>query len=434
MEFMMRRRAVCLFSLVSAGLLLAAAGRLVAQEEDAAAHVARLLDVGWGTTTSFRTAADSQSEALFTAAGRHPTALFAAALVQIKQRRYSEAAKLIDEVLSRDEANLPAWRAKVWLLTVLKNYEAALVASDQLSKLVPKDDTKTGEEDESRAYIAFLGRIYGFLGGPAQSNLNLDARKEAEKAVTGRMSESRQVVFEEARDGVLQKFVELTDAKLTVQDKAKEQADADREKMLAEINEQRDVNKEKIKEFELKIEKAKKEHEKETEAVRKADAPLQSKLASLQTQANSLNTQLVSIELQIVAVQTQYAQAREPNIRQLLLADLNRLGILEGATQAELLSINRQGAGVQQQRSLLAVRQQRADGELNSKIGQVDDELNAIAKKEKRADIAEKRAAKTGPMTPISALSLSAQASALITYDQFPLEQEKSRLLSTLKR
>lgn len=430
----MRRRARCLFSLVAAGLLLAAAGRLFAQEEDASAHLARLLDVGWGTTTSFRTAADSHSEALFSAAGRHPKALFAAALVQIKQRRYSEAAKLIDEVLSRDEANLPAWRAKVWLLTVLKNYEAALVASDQLSKLLPKDDAKTGEEDESRAYIAFLGRIYGFLGGPAQSNLNLDARKESEKAVTGRMSEPRQVVFEEARDGVLQKFVELTDAKLTVQDKAKEQADVDREKMLAEINELRDVNKEKVTELELKIEKAKKEHEKEIEAIRKADAPLQSKLASLQTQANSLNTQLVSIELQIVAVQTQYNMTRNPNIRQLLLADLNRLSVLEGATQAELFSINRQGTGVQQERSLLAVRQQRADGVLGAKIGQVDDELNAIAKKEKRADVAEKRAAKAGVPTPISALSLSAQASALITYDQFPLEQEKSRLLSTLKR
>lgn len=80
------------------------------------------------------------------------------------------------------------------------------------------------------------------------------------------------------------------------------------------------------------------------------------------------------------------------------------------------------------------MRQQRADAELASKLGQVDDELNAIAKKERRADIAEKRASKAGPTTPQSALSLSAQASALITYDPFPLEQEKNRVLATLKR
>ena len=354
--------------------------------------------------------------------------------MQIKQRRYAEAAKLVDEVLARDEANLPAWRAKVWLLTVLKNYEGAMVAADQLSKLLPKDVAKTGEEDEARAYIAFLGRIYGFLGGPAQANLSIDTRKEAEKAVTGRMSETRQVIFEEARDGVLQKFVELTDAKITVKDKAKEQADAEREKTLAEINEQRDVNKEKVKELEAKIEKAKKEHEKEIEAIRKADAPLQSKITALNSQATSINTQLVNIDLQIVAVQNQYNATRDQNLRNLLAIELNRLGVLEGATQADLLNISRQINGVQQQRSELAVRQQRADGELGAKVGRVDDELNAIAKKEKRADIAEKRASKTGPATPISALSLSAQASALITYDQFPLEQEKSRLLATLKR
>ena len=421
-------------SLVVTGGLIVFSHPISAQDENAAAHVARLLNVGWGTTTSFRTAADSQAEALFSAAGRNPSALYATALVQIKQRRYAEAAKLVDEVLARDEANLPAWRAKVWLLTVLKNYEGAMVAADQLSKLLPKDVAKTGEEDEARAYIAFLGRIYGFLGGPAQANLSIDTRKEAEKAVTGRMSETRQVIFEEARDGVLQKFVELTDAKITVKDKAKEQADAEREKTLAEINEQRDVNKEKVKELEAKIEKAKKEHEKEIEAIRKADAPLQSKITALNSQATSINTQLVNIDLQIVAVQNQYNATRDQNLRNLLAIELNRLGVLEGATQADLLNISRQINGVQQQRSELAVRQQRADGELGAKVGRVDDELNAIAKKEKRADIAEKRASKTGPATPISALSLSAQASALITYDQFPLEQEKSRLLATLKR
>jgi hypothetical protein len=409
-------------------------GPLAAQDDKGAAHVARLLDVGWGTTTSFRTAADMQAEALFSAAGRQPGALYAAALVQIKQRRYAEAAKLIDEVLARDKEDISAWRAKVWLLTVLKKYDGAMVAADELAKLIPKDAAKTGEEDPHRHFVAFLGRIYGFLGGPAQASVGIDGRKESEKSVTGRLSETRQVVFEESRDAVLQKFVEFSDAKETVKDKAKEQADADREKTLAEIAEQRDVNKEKVKELEAKIEKSKKEHEKETEAVRKADAPLQSRLTSLSNQATSLNTQLVGIDSQIVLVQAQLNATKDQNVRNLLLLELNRLGVLEATTQNELFNVNRQAAGVQQQRSELAARQQRADAALASKIDQVDDELNGIAKKERRADIAEKRAAKAGPATPQSALSLAAQAAALITYDPFPLEQEKNRLLLTLKR
>ena len=133
-------------------------------------------------------------------------------------------------------------------------------------------------------------------------------------------------------------------------------------------------------------------------------------------------------------VQANLGATRDQNVRNFLSVELNRLSILEGTTQAELFNVNRQGVSVKQQRSSLAVRQQRADAELAGKVGQVDDELDAIAKKERRVDIAEKRATKTGPATPQSALSLSAQASALITYDPFPLEQEKSRLLSTLKR
>ena len=85
----MKLRWLLVLSLVIAGTLSVCSPDLSAQDEKAAAHVARLLDVGWGTTTSFRTAADSQSEALFSAAGRQPSTLYAAALVQIKQRRYA---------------------------------------------------------------------------------------------------------------------------------------------------------------------------------------------------------------------------------------------------------------------------------------------------------------------------------------------------------
>ena len=430
----MRLRWLFVLSLVVTGGLAVVTSQLCAQDEKAAAQVARLLDVGWGTTTSFRTAADTQSEALFSTAGRQPSALYAAALVQIKQRRYAEAAKLIDEVLARDEVNLPAWRAKVWLLAVLKKYDGAMVAADELSKLLPKDVAKTGEEDTQRPYIAFLGRIYGFLGGPAQATVSIDGRKESEKAVTSRLTEHRQVIFEESRDGVLQKFVELADAKITVKDKAKEEADTQRAKTLAEINEQRDVNKEKVKELEAKIDKFKSEHEREIEAIRKSDAPLLSRLTTLSNQATSLSTQLIGIENQIVSLQVSFAATQDQNVRAFLSVELNRLSVLEATTQSELFNANRQAATVRQQRSVLAVRQQRADADLANKIGQVDDELNGIAKKERRAEIAEKRATKAGPTTPQSALSLSAQASALITYDPFPLEQEKSRLLATLKR
>ncbi len=428
----MRLRWLLVLSLVFTGTILS--HPLHAQEDKAAPHVARLLNVGWGTTTSFRTAADAQSEALFSAAGRRHSTLYPAALVLIKQRRHAEAIKLIDEILARNENDIPAWRAKVWLLTVLKNYEGAMVAADQLSKLLPKEEAKTDEEDQHRVYVAFLGRMYGFLGGPAQANVSLDSRKESEKIVAGRLSENRRVVFAEARDGVLQKFVELTDAKVTVKDKAKEQADANREKTLAEIAEQRDVNKEKVKELEAKIEKAKQVHQKETEYIRKADAPLQARLTSLSNLATNLNRQLFSIDSQIALVQAQLSATKDENVRNLLFLELNRLGGQEGTIQAELFNVNNQGAGVQQQRSSLAVRQQRADAELAGKYGQVDDELNAIAKKERRAEVAEKRANKAGVSTPQSALSLSAQAAALITYDPFPLEQEKNRLLLTLKR
>lgn len=424
-----------LFVLILAFAALVPNQTLLGEEDPSAVALARLLTIGWGTTTAYRTAADAQADVMFAAMGRQPSSLYAAALVQMKQRRYADAARLIDEILARDDANLPAWRAKVWLLVVLKNYEGAMVAADKLSQLLPKEDGKSTEEEaQLRPYVAFLGRMYGFLGGPAQTAVSIEGRKESEKVVAARLTENRLEIFEEARDAVLQKFVELTDAKETFKDKAREQADAQREKTLAEIAEQRDVNKDRVKELEAKVDKFKKEHQSESAAIAKADTPLQAELNRLSTRATSLNTQIFALNSQIASVQAQLSATRDQNVRAFLFAELDRLSILEGATQAELFGLNRQANGVQQQRSALAVRQQRADADLADKLGRVDDELYTIAKKEKRADIVAKRATKAGPTTPQSALSLSAQAAALITYDPFPLEQEKSRLLETLKR
>src|SRR5688572_1202191 len=83
LELDMKLRWLLVLSLVVSSTLSVLSPTLSAQEDKAAAHLARLLDVGWGTTTSFRTAADAQSEALFSAAGRQPSAVYAAALVQI---------------------------------------------------------------------------------------------------------------------------------------------------------------------------------------------------------------------------------------------------------------------------------------------------------------------------------------------------------------
>ena len=57
----------------------------------------------------------------------------------------------------------------------------------------------------------------------------------------------------------------------------------------------------------------------------------------------------------------------------------------------------------------------------------------ALGKREKRADYEEKKAKRPVSSTSTKTLALSTTVTSLSTYDKFPLEQAKQRLLEELK-
>src|SRR5262249_8361609 len=125
-------RAVCLMAGGSLILLVPGAVR-GDQKSDA---ITKLLDVGWAVTSQARTAADLQYDEVARMAAGDPRGLEAAWLVLMQQRRYEDALKRIDEYLALRPDNLDALRAKTWIQTVLKNYPAAILSADKLSKLL----------------------------------------------------------------------------------------------------------------------------------------------------------------------------------------------------------------------------------------------------------------------------------------------------------
>ena len=66
-------------------------------------------------------------------------------------------------------------------------------------------------------------------------------------------------------------------------------------------------------------------------------------------------------------------------------------------------------------------------------IERIEHELAELTKRERRNDSLEKRASRPVVPTTGKVRALSAQATALSTYDAFPLEAAKARLLESLK-
>ena len=406
-----------------------------AQADDAAAHapLARMLEAGWGTNTSFRTAGNQQVEAVFAAAGRSPQVLYAVAVMYIKQGRYAEAQKSIDELLAREESHLPGQRAKVWLSVILKDYGVALVAAEKLAADLPSGEAEKEKEEAHREILAFLGRIYGFLGGPAAANLKIEERKASERKVLARLTTEHRALFEEARDGVLQKHLELIDAKEATTDAAKEAAEDAKAKTLDEIAKEREDRAARIKELQDRRNKLQSELRDELAQIAKEDRPLVNELAGLERQAASINRELLRIQGRIGGLQAFLDREQDPNKRQFWLDEIDRFSVVGSRLDANLVQLNRLAAGIQSQRAALAARQQKAQADIGGQIKRINDEGNELSRREKRANAMEKRAERATTATPAAALALRATAGALATYDPFPLEQEKARILETLK-
>jgi predicted nucleic acid-binding Zn-ribbon protein len=427
----MRTYKIHWLSLFLIPLLTAAA---TANDAALKAGIVRMLDVGWSVTPTARAAADAQYSELQMLAPGDERLLTASILVLLQQRRYEEAGKRMDELLAIDDDNILGLRAKCWLAATLKNHGSAMISAEELRAALPAETTQNvASEANARDQLAFLGRLCGFLAGPLGESVDQGDRKLLEKTILTGLSKERQTVFEEARDGVTQKFFELTDAKVDTEQKNVADRKTEADQTLQDVESARKEIDARAKELEESYAKLQKELNDELAEIARLDRPLVAELARLRARADLVRRDLASYQIQIDRLSIQFANEMDPVIRNALRRDIDQLNFLASRVSGDLAAINRQGQAVEAQRATLAQRLAQAQGNFGGQLDRINKELVSLGKKEKRAEIEEKKAKRPVSASSTKTIALSTQVTALSTYDKFPLEQAKQRLLSELK-
>jgi hypothetical protein len=171
----------------------------------------------------------------------------------------------------------------------------------------------------------------------------------------------------------------------------------------------------------------------ELEEIAREDQPLLQEFTRLDARAGILNRDLLRLDIQFRQLEADAARERDPVLRQQLLREADRLSIIASGVQSDLLTLNRLADGVRAQRAALLARQQRAQAaaaQTNSRMAQ---EVRDLAQRDKRNEAIGTRVARTKATPPSSVRSLAAQASAFSTYDQFPLEVARNKLLERVR-
>jgi len=410
-------------------------GPLPGAEAELQDEVAKLFAVGWQPSLKARSACAEQFSKLDKMAPADRRVPYAYALVHIRQRSYSYAAKLVGGVLEKQPDNLHAWRVKIWLSMLLKEYSAAMSETDRAAQVIGTDPLESpGDVDTSGLEMAaFLGRIYGFLGGPASDQVSGALVETSQEKVRNRLTELQREAFEEGRRAIADRFADMT----SEQTRTREQAVVDAENRAAQIKAdlaaQANRIAQELKEIGPKQEKAESELKSELSSIDGHEQPLLSQLARLESQAVIIRREALPIAADIETLERLAARERDPIERARLLREADRLAILYRRYDAQLAALEREAAGINAQRAQLIAQRRQLQAQYQREIGQLQRTVEELRRGEKRVAMEERKL--TNPTTGNTprVRELARVAKAFTTYEQLPLESERQRILDSFR-
>lgn len=424
---------MCFRNVMLAMLLLCGAATGFADDAAIRSSVLRFLESAWQTGDTAKRDADEKYVSVEKVAGADARALYGHALVMMYQRRYDEAMASLDRVLRVDERHLSATRAKIWLALLTKDYGVALPAIERLGSIVSESIEDAENRDELDDAARFLGAVLGFLRGPIGDIPSLVSLERTESDIVKSVSEEQRKLFKEAQQSVMEKFTSLTEERADSREQAIADAEADKQKTLDEIEDRRADMGEQAAEMKERRDKLQKEFQDQLDQIARDDRPLQLELGRLQGRVASAQREVDDLVFDIGRLEARLALEREPVRRAQIRADIAQLSILLRRADGDLAGFAAQIAAVQGERSELAARQAQVQRTWGGQIQRIDRQFAALGAEQRRLAGAEKKARKpsTGSTGKVNALSLT--ATALKTYEPFPLEQERQRLMDSLR-
>jgi hypothetical protein len=375
---MSRLLGVC-FGVAAAFLLCIGSSLAQADGNDLKDGLERLFETGWNRSVNARAEARQQYEKLLSQFPKDVRVPFAYALVQLRQLRYPDAAKLIDRVLQTDPKNLAARKAKVWLAMLTKEYDAALSEMPRLADLLPADDAPGDAETPFREIAGLLGRLIGFLEGPAKDSVDGARLADCRQRIVSKLSSTRQTVFDQARRSVVEQYAGAAEEADQTGAAAQDAATRRKEKMLQDLDRKAEDTAAQAAAEEKRLEELKKKFDYELEKIAAEERSVLEQGRQIEVQAVGYRRELQVLDERIAQLLSLADQTDDPNEKQRLYNDATILRARRQRPLAVLADLDRryatlnaQRAGLVQRRQEIQVRYQQESGRADQLRGSLD--------------------------------------------------------------
>ncbi|MBI1900128.1 MAG: hypothetical protein HYS13_03300 [Planctomycetia bacterium] len=414
------------------------AGPAAAEDKPSAADLAfkqavtKLLEVGWGKDLTSLKPAGEHFQAAHGAKAMDPRATHAFALAHLKHRRYTDARKLALEAVKLDEKYLPARDLVIWLLMLSKEHQGALAAMNELSQLLPE---KPGalEIDEHLDRVRFLGRVFGYLGGPMEGKIDAALVEATRQKITGRLDEAALREFETSLKEVDDKFTELSLSRDQSKEDAEKAQAAAKERQAERLDREKEIVNATKEEIDALAGKAREAVDRAISDLEKKASPLERKLQDLVAQAVPIRRRMADLSAEISRLLARADSTDDPNLKRQLRFDADRLDFRYHQLEREYAGLDREAGRVKGELAGLEQQRQAAVGRYEREMKRLGREASNLRKTASRIDREEDKVREPVSGNTPGVRSASAIVRAFTTYVPFPLEREKQRVLTSLE-
>ncbi|MEQ8784941.1 MAG: hypothetical protein RIC55_01525 [Pirellulaceae bacterium] len=392
--------------------------------------VQKLFEVGWDTSIKSREDAAQVAGKIDELFPGDMRGGYAYVLVLAKQRRYPDAVRRMKQILAAKDDDIDLWTTSIRLDMLTKDYVSALSGMDRMSELFPP---ATPEGQPRREEAVFLGRMIGYLQGPVESDVSADLVEAAKEKILARIGEPRATAFDQGRRRVREIFSALTLEKEDTLAAEKEAAEKEQQRLLADLAEEKnglDPKRESLREDEKKLRDDAKQR---LDDLAEDERPLLAQLNQIQTQALLVRRQLSAAVGNLNSAQLAMNNERDPVARSQIGFQVSNFNAIAARYDAQLTLLERRAFLINQQRAAMRRQLGQSQAAAASEIASIQKELGELDKREKRLDVQERKGSKTTPVIARSVRLLDVELAAFTTYDEFPLETEKLRVLDWFK-
>jgi hypothetical protein len=394
------------------------------------AEAQAILKEGWGGTPEALQDVERRYELLAARSAPDADIAYALALVRLKYHKYDTAVDALESATASRAGHLAAWRAKFWLLVFLRKHDAAIAQMQALANIFPAGAKAPAVETELVETARWMGRLHGHLTWAAAETP--PAMEQHTGRLAAKLAGERLAAFEEGRKEVRDacEKLQLEFGKIQTQDAA----DEAKRRELATTSNQKERER-------ITAERAALDAE-TTAAKTKFDAamaefqaqlaPLEKDYSELQLKAKPILNRVGDLKQQADRKDRDAKNERDNNRKKDLQRDADRLNDQARDEQRRLDPIQRDADKVEREASKIQTERTKLAAAGQAYTVTVNQKHAALARDEKTVERSEKALLAPAKPTPRQT-SLQSRIAAISTYQRFPIEEERTRLLELVK-